>query len=234
MKQIAPGLHTFTGLMAGRVYLIEDADGLTIIDTSIAMAPERIVRQLEQAGHTAKAVKRILITHGHPDHIGGLPKLQAMTGAEVITSETEKPVVEGREVVARAPKESLSALSRLMLPKEQRFPGTPVHRTVQGGEVLAEVMGGLQVVATPGHSPGHIAFWQPERRILFCGDVVMGMMGLTLPFAAFTVDMAENKRSVARLTALAPAILCLGHGEPVTEGTSQRLHTFAQKVGAAT
>jgi glyoxylase-like metal-dependent hydrolase (beta-lactamase superfamily II) len=233
MKQIAPGLHTFSGLRVGRVYLIEDPDGLTIVDTSLETAPEVIIRQLESAGHTARAVRRILITHGHPDHIGGLPKLQALTGAEVITSATEKAVVEGREFVARAPKESLSPLSRLMLPKEQRFPGTPVARTVQDGEVLSEVMDGLQVVATPGHSPGHIVFWQPKRRILFCGDVVMGMMGLSLPFAAFTVDMAENKRSLGRIAALAPDILCLGHGEPIIKETSQRLRAFAQKVGAA-
>ena len=232
MKQIIPGLHMFTGLFFGRVYLIKDNDGLSIIDASIESAPDKIVRQLKAAGHQPSDVKRILITHAHPDHIGGLPKLKQLTGAEVITSAIERPVVEADDAVPRVAEEKVSGLGRLMRPKETIMPGTPVDRVVEEGTRLPEVMGGLEVLATPGHADGHVTFWQPEKRIAFCGDVIMHMFRLSLPFAAFTVDMEENKRSIRRLAELDAEMICFGHGEPLMKQTAQTIRAFARKVGA--
>lgn len=233
MKQIIPGLHMFTGLFFGRVYLIEDSDGLSIIDASIESAADKIIRQLKAGGHSPSDVKRILITHGHPDHIGGLPKLQQMTGAEVIASAIERPVVEGRIPIPRVAEDQVSGMAKLMRPKEdQTMPGTPVDRVVEEGMILSEVMGGLEVLATPGHTSGHVTFWQPEKKIAFCGDVIMRMWSLSLPFAAFTVDMEANKRSIRRLAELDAQMICFGHGNPFMKETAQTIRAFARKVGA--
>ena len=232
MKQIIPGLHSFTGLMVGRVYLIEDADGLTLIDTSLPLAAARIVKQLEASGRKAGDVKRVLITHAHPDHVGGLPKLKELTGAQVIASAIDRPVIEGKAPVPRVPPEKLSGLARMMRPSETTLRGTPVDREVGDGETLAEIMGGLQVVFTPGHSPGHLAFWQPANRILFCGDVIIRLPKLRLPFAAFTVDMDENKRSIKRLAERDASMVCFGHGQPLAQNTAHAIRDFARQVGA--
>jgi len=233
MKQIIPGLHMFTGLFFGRVYLIEDSDGLSIIDASLESAADKIIRQLKAAGHQPSDVKRILITHGHPDHIGGLPKLQQITGAEVIASAIERPVVEGTSPIPRVAEDKVSGIGSLMRPKEdQTMPGTPVDRVVEEGATLPEVMGGLEVLATPGHSYGHLTFWQPEKKIAFCGDVIMRMWSLSLPFAAFTVDMEENKRSIKRVAELDANMICFGHGNPFMKDTAQTIRAFARKVGA--
>lgn len=232
MKQIIPGLYTFTGLLMGRVYLIEDPDGLTLIDASLASAAAKILRQLVSIGRKPGDIKRILITHAHPDHVGGLPALKQATGAEVICSTIERPFTEGKTEIPRAPAESLSSLTRRMLPPPTTLPGTPVDRTVQDGEWLPEVMGGLQAVWTPGHAPGHTAYWQPQKRVVFCGDVIMRLTGLRLPFAAFTVDMTENKRSIQKVVQLQPEIVCFGHGNPIQQNTTEILRAFAQKVGA--
>jgi glyoxylase-like metal-dependent hydrolase (beta-lactamase superfamily II) len=233
VKQIVPGVYTFTGLKGGRVYLIEDADGLTLVDAGLPLAAPKIIRQLEALGYLSTDVKRILITHAHSDHVGGLPELKRLTGVQVIASEIEKPVVEGDEPVVRPNPEDLSGVSRLLAQPGGTVDGTPVDYTVTDEDTIPGVLGELVVIATPGHSPGHVAFWGAERGILFAGDVVLNVWGLRLPPAVATVDMGENKRSVARLAKLDASVVCFGHGPPLTEGASEALRRFARKVGAA-
>lgn len=232
LQPICPGLHFFSGLNVGRVYLIDDADGYTLIDTSIGSAAPKILQQLSTSGRNPADVRRILITHAHPDHIGSTPALKEATGAQVWSSAIERPVIEGRQPIARPEGDKRTGLARIIRPPMTTMKGTPVDRELSDGECLDEVMGGLQVVFTPGHAPGHLAFWQPAQRILFCGDVIFRLPNLRLPFTIVTVDMDENKRSIARLAALDARIVCFGHGDPLTENTAERIRSFAQRVGA--
>jgi glyoxylase-like metal-dependent hydrolase (beta-lactamase superfamily II) len=236
MKQVVPGVFTFVGLMVGRAFLIVDPEGLTVVDTGLSRAAPKILAQLRAAGYQPEDVKRILITHAHPDHIGGLIALKEATGAEVITSTVEGPILKGQQPMPGPLAEDLSQVSRLMRAgraQEELMEPHPVDRVIADGEVLPEVMGGLQAVFTPGHTPGHVAFWQPERRVLFCGDAIMRMVGLSLPFAAFTSDMAQNRRSVGRIAALEPSVVCFGHGEPLTDHAASVIGQFARKVGVS-
>jgi glyoxylase-like metal-dependent hydrolase (beta-lactamase superfamily II) len=234
MKKILPGLHTFTGLLVGRSYAIEDPDGLTIIDTSLSFAPQRILKQIAELGYKPEDIKRILITHAHPDHIGGLRELQSITGAAVYVSEGERAVVEDEAPIPGPPLEKLPRLLRRMSTRRATFKPTPVARVLHDGDVLDEVMDGLQVIATPGHAPGHVAFWQPKLRVLFCGDVMMSLWRnrLQLPFRFVTVDMDQDICSIRRIADLDARVLCLGHGVPVKHNTASLIRAFAQKVSA--
>ena len=233
MQRIAEGLYSFSGLLMGRVYCTEDADGgLTVIDAGIGSAAEKIVKQVQASGRQASDIKRIVVTHAHPDHIGGLPGLHKLTGAAVICSFIEREYVEGTAAVPTAQKANLRFPDTLMARPPSLQAGTPVSRVVADGDMLEDVFGGLQVIATPGHSPGHISLWQPQKRILITGDVVMHLpWGIRLPIAAFTPDMDEDRRSLSRIAALDAEIVCFGHGRPLHGKDSARLKAAATKRG---
>jgi glyoxylase-like metal-dependent hydrolase (beta-lactamase superfamily II) len=201
MQPILPGVFAFTGLWMGRVYALEGADGLTLIDAGLGPAAEKILKQLQGQGRRPADVKRILITHAHPDHVGGLARLQAATGAQVLAHEQEHQALKGLLSNGRA-------------------------AAVQDGEML----NGLQVIFTPGHTLGSICFWQLEQRLLFCGDVLLHLRGLGLPLPFVTVDMAENKRSVKRLAELEARVVCFGHGQPLLHDAASQLSAFAKKL----
>ncbi len=223
MKQILPQISTFTNLLIGRVYLLEDADGLTLVDTGLASAGTKIIKQLIIAGHKPSDVKRILITHAHLDHVGCVGMLRAATGAEVWCHALEKPVIEGVISVPRREKKPRVA--------ESHFEPTPVARTLSDGELLP-ILGGLQVVFTPGHAPGHLSFWHPQRRFLITGDVIFYMFNrMTLPMAIATVDMDEDRRSIQKILDLRPEALLFGHGEPMLTNALPTLQKFASRIG---
>jgi glyoxylase-like metal-dependent hydrolase (beta-lactamase superfamily II) len=228
VKQILPHLHFVTGLLAGRVYVIADPDGLTLIDASIPPSVGPILNQIKGMGKTPRDVKRILITHAHPDHVGDLPKLKALTGAQIVASAIEQPVIEGKIPVPRVPWEKLRGPIKFR-PPNVTFKPTPVDVPLRGSETLP-VLGGLQAVFTPGHAPGHMAFWQPEKRLLFCGDVLFNAPKLSLPLAFLTVDMDEDKRSIRKVIDLEPEVVCFGHGEPLFNA-APRLREFGRTIG---
>jgi glyoxylase-like metal-dependent hydrolase (beta-lactamase superfamily II) len=207
MQQVIEGVYTFTGLTVGRVYLIDDGGALTLVDTSLPGSVKKIAAQIEAIGRRVEDVTRILITHEHYDHIGGLPGLKAASGAEVMVSAAAKAAIECQLEVT-------------------------VDWVIDDGETIEGVLGGLQVIATPGHAPGHVSFWAAERKLLFAGDMALNLVGLTRALPIVTPDPALNNRSIRRAAALEPEVICFGHGAPIVEQAAKRLRALAARVGA--
>jgi glyoxylase-like metal-dependent hydrolase (beta-lactamase superfamily II) len=85
-------------------------------------------------------------------------------------------------------------------------------------------IGPLQVVETPGHTPGSLSFWWPERRALFAGDVIATWPEFEAGWPGLTLDNDRNRRSVHQLTEFSSAeVLCVGHGEPIARGAAQEI-----------
>ena len=89
---------------------------------------------------------------------------------------------------------------------------------------------GLQVVATPGHTAGHVAVFDPDTRVLVAGDALTNTAGLTGSNPAFTEDEVAAAASVRRLAGLAPRTILVGHGDPLVESAAAALRDLATSL----
>jgi glyoxylase-like metal-dependent hydrolase (beta-lactamase superfamily II) len=86
--------------------------------------------------------------------------------------------------------------------------------------------GGLWVLHTPGHTPGHLAFWSEKHRVLLSGDAVVTWPEFAAGWDSFTLNEHQRQKSLERMAGLAPSKIGVGHGEPVTENAAERLNSL--------
>jgi len=219
--KITDNVHLVPGV-AANIYLITDPDGLTLIDAGLPLTARKILGFIESLGHSARDVRRILITHADWDHIGGLAALRKATGARTYASRIEAAAMAaGRPSRPTKVSPGTPLIRRLMrsFMKPRRF---DVDEVLTDGQVLPAVLGGLRVVDSAGHCPGHISFLAPSAGILFCGDsMVTDEQGIHGSRPIFTWDETMAKAAVKRQAALGARILCSGHGPVVMDAAGK-------------
>ena len=201
---VTPTLTQLTRLHFVNAYLVHEEDGFTLVDTTLGGAAEAVIAAARKAGGT---IRRIALTHGHGDHVGSLDALKDRLGdrVSVLMPELDARVHAGEQVV------------------EGKLPGSwPTLKTRPDVLLSAgQRVGSLEVIASPGHSPGHVAYLDTRDRTLIAGDVytTYGRAAVTshfywrFPLAAMaTWDKAKDLESARALRALDPAILAVGHG----------------------
>jgi glyoxylase-like metal-dependent hydrolase (beta-lactamase superfamily II) len=229
--QIAPGIHSMGQDKGGQVhaFLLNDGDGLTLIDTLYDDDGEVVLAEIAQMGRQPSDLKHIILTHAHKSHLGGLASLQKASGAVVCSHEWEMDIIDGRREATRVspvPRRPL-AVYKLQLGLALglgRHKPCAVDRPLKAGDRI----GPLEVVETPGHTPGSLSFWWPERRALFAGDVIATWPELAAGWPGLTLDNPRNLRSVQQLTDFGNAeILAVGHGEPIVRDAAARVRELA-------
>jgi glyoxylase-like metal-dependent hydrolase (beta-lactamase superfamily II) len=204
-------------------YIIMDADGLTIIDTGMPRSERKILAYVSSLGRSASDVKRIILTHSDLDHVGGLAVLHKLTGARTYTSQIEAGAI-AAGTSSRQIKSSGFSMRRLMFSLLRPFmKATPFHvdEILTDGQILP-ALGGLRVVETPGHTPGHISLFAPALGVLFCGDsMVTDENGIHGSRSGLTWDDAKAKEAERRQAALGARIVCSGHGPVVMDATGK-------------
>lgn len=210
MKQLADDVFQLRGFPPNgiNVYLA----GGVLIDAATRQGVRRVLRQLKGRSVTAHA-----LTHAHPDHQGASHAVCTALGIPLWVGAADVEAMEGGpEAVSRRQRPGM--VNRM----QKRFwtgPAHPVDRALNEGDEV----GGFTVLETPGHAPGHVAYWREADRVLILGDVVNTMnllttrRGLQEPPALFTPDPVANRRAIRRLAELQPALVCAGHGPPVTD-----------------
>lgn len=187
--------------------LLSDEDGLTLVDAGLPGMYEQIVQRIEAAGYEISHVKRILFTHQDLDHIGTLPDLlKHLPEAEIWAHRDEQPYLEGALPHIKVTPKRLESMPAPQREAVQRMldalvPGR-VNRVLEHGENLP-LQGGMLVLHTPGHTPGHISLYVPSEKLLLAGDAMRVVEGeLAGPAEAFTPDMDQAIRSLEQLLEL--------------------------------
>ena len=219
MKEVAPGVFQLKGFPPNgiNVYLV---DGV-VIDAGSRHAAGRILRQV--SGRTVAAMS---LTHGHADHQGSAKTVCDMLDLPLWCPEGDADAVETGDVLSLTPTNRVAEFSA----KSFAGPAYPVARRLTEGDEVA----GFRVLDTPGHSPGHVAYWRESDRTLILGDVltnmnlITGLPGLHEPPKVFTVDPARNRESARALVELQPSVVCFGHGPPLRD--ARKLTDFVRAL----
>jgi glyoxylase-like metal-dependent hydrolase (beta-lactamase superfamily II) len=218
--KITDNVYLIPGITANP-YLIVDEDGLTLIDTGLPGSQKMILSYISRLGKTARDMKRIILTHLDLDHVGGLGALHKATGARTFASRIEADAIGlGKSSKPPAAGRSISILRRLYTTLFKPKP-LVIDEIVVDGQVLP-ILGGLRVMDTAGHSPGHISLFASETGILFCGDSMVGTdQGLRGSRPQMTWNPKMAAEAVARQAALKPKIVCPGHGPVVMDAADK-------------
>ena len=231
MKQLAEGVHVLGGTKGGRVraFLLETNGELTLVDTLFENDGRGVLDAIRTLGRSPCDLKRIVLTHAHRSHLGGLATLKRLTGATVHAHEWEADIIGGERQAQAGSLLPLRPLGLIPFRLGLRF-GRPKHvpcpvdRTVAEGDRV----GPLSVLHVPGHTPGHLALYSAEKRVLVAGDAIATWPSFGPGWPGFQLNEAEHRESLQRLAALEPAVLGVGHGDPIATAAAERVHEAAE------
>jgi glyoxylase-like metal-dependent hydrolase (beta-lactamase superfamily II) len=220
--KIIDNVYLVPGVVANP-YLLVDPDGLTVIDTGIPRSEKKILAFVARLGKSARDVKRIILTHSDLDHVGGLAALKKATGARTYASQIEADAIAAGKSSRAIQPTGFSVrrlIFRLLGPLMKATP-FQVDEILKDGQVLP-ALGGLRVIETPGHTPGHVSLFAPAGGVLFCGDsMVTDAEGIHGSRPGLTWNEAKARESERRQAALGARIVCSGHGPVVMDAAGK-------------
>ncbi|MCS7464969.1 MBL fold metallo-hydrolase [Paenibacillus doosanensis] len=224
--------------------LIRDRETAVLVDTGFPRQIHSLREAIRQAGTSLEQLQHIIITHQDIDHIGNLPDLTsaAPSKPQVLAHELEKPYIQGERRLLKVTPEALAQIDALPeeVPLEWRRslkallenpPKAQVDRTIADGELLP-YGGGIRVIATPGHTPGHISLYHEASRTLIAGDALKVTDGsLQGPAPQETLNMEQALQSLAKLAAYDIHTVICYHGGLYQGEANARIAELARGSG---
>mgnify|MGYP006302539793 CR=1 FL=1 len=222
--KISPSLHLIDEAGGCNVYLVE-GDDLILIDSGTPGNFEPVEKYVESIGREIEDLTHIFLTHSHVDHVSSASKIADRSGAKILAHELDSPYIRGemgRNILMRAGD---------FLAGKPKF---DVDIAVDGGEVIE----GLEVIHTPGHTEGSVSFFYEGEGALFVGDAIRSDGGfpfgsdgnLSLSPKFFSESMGEMKASFEKIREIGPDLLLPGHGPPISEDVGRRLDELNRKI----
>jgi glyoxylase-like metal-dependent hydrolase (beta-lactamase superfamily II) len=232
--QIADGVYrigpTRHGLRKGgysSAYLFDDGESLTLVDSGWDDDAHEIIQYLWRLGRTPSELTHIGITHAHRSHLGGVAMLKRLAPhATVHAHAWEAGIIDGGR--GAQPVSPLPLLPYQLIPfrigallnRPKHVPCAVDRELLSTGD---EMVGPLEVIPTPGHTPGSVSFFWRERGVLAVGDAIATWPAFMPGWPGFNLDEKLYQRSLQNLITLEPAVVCPGHGAAITENTARRI-----------
>ncbi len=225
--EIAPGIHAVEEVRGSNAILLA-GERVAVVDTGFAGNSDAILRGIKAIGRSPRDLAWIILTHHHLDHSGTAAELHELTGAAIVAHAAEaEPTPDGGLLLRKGTeRQHIPIWYRWLIrgfraPKlpDPIFPETPVHQTVEHGDVLP-CLEGVRILHTPGHTPGSICL--RLGKVLLTGDTLFpGGPGATkYPGGDFaTIIRSIEDRLFAKLDA--DTIVMPGHGDDTTIGTER-------------
>jgi len=218
-------------------YIVRTPRGLVVVDAGMDSDGGDIRAGLRELRAVPRDIRAILLTHWHNDHAAGAHALHAEGGAPVFYHRGDEPYFTGK-AGARGVRKWLSdripEMGVLVLAKGLLGESTPravaAQHFVEDGEV---VLDDFEVIATPGHTPGHVSYFYRPARALFAGDALAVIDG-RIRFMArpVTLDLDAARASLRRCLARQPLLVCPGHREPLTAGVESACEAMRAHLDA--
>ncbi|HVP95118.1 MAG TPA: MBL fold metallo-hydrolase [Methanoregulaceae archaeon] len=206
--EIMPGIHQIDGII-GNSYAI-NGKKIVLIDTGLPDNSRKIINYIRVTlKRNPNEVSTIILTHYHPDHSGNVYELKNLTGAQVAIHCDDAGFLSGKKD----------------WPMGMKIKTLVPDVLLKDGDKIA----GLTCVHCPGHTPGSIALYDPNRKLLFIGDTLRFSDGVIhAPPEEFTTDMDKVKESVGKILLLEFDTMLSGHGEPLMPGARTDVGEFLQ------
>ncbi|MFL0168673.1 MBL fold metallo-hydrolase [Candidatus Clostridium helianthi] len=208
--------------------LIWDDKNVILIDTGLPGQIENIREEVEKAGVSFDKINKIIITHHDLDHIGSLSSIvkNSKSEIEVLAHSGERPYIEGDKIGIKITPERLSSMPDSMKETIKQLK-TKVNRIVKDEENLP-YCGGIEVIYTPGHTPGHICLYLRKYKALVTGDA-MNVVNNELigPNPEYTFDMKQAIESLKKLTKYDIETVICYHGGVFTKSSNERIAKLA-------
>lgn len=222
--------------------LLHDDEHAVLIDVGMPGSLEQIKMAMEKAGIPFDLLDAVILTHQDIDHVGSIQEIIHAAGKpiNVYAHAEDKPYIEGDRIPIKMTPEWISKLlsgvpEELREQAKGKFPkpvAAKVTKAVSDGDVLP-FFGGVQVIFTPGHTPGHISLYHQPTRTLISGDATVCLDGELLgpkPFA--TPDMSLAQESLKKFTNFDIARVICYHGGLVENNVNEQFHKLCNKITA--
>jgi hydroxyacylglutathione hydrolase len=223
--EITEGIHVIPRVRGANVYLIERDDVITVVDTGLPRNAGKIIDYVQSIGRHPSDIKTIVLTHSDMDHSGSVARLKEETKARVAIHEADAPRLSG-EKGPKAVKGMLGLLLRAMA-VIMRFNRVKADVLLKDSDIID----GLTVLHTPGHTEGSICLYLPGRA-LFVGDALLtdDERMLSLPRRSMSTDLDQAKESIKKISEVKYSVLLPGHGPPIERNASTIAKEFVARL----